>query len=329
MSELLNNDEIESLMEMVNSESSEFDGPVFIEDAGTQRSGRTSSVSPIDLLTPNRISTEQLKRFVIMFEDCAKAIGATMSEQLRYPIHCDCVGVDQTRFANWVPVTADDTAIYVLSAPPLDIPIFFSVTNDLLYGWVDRVLGGNGQVEEVPAEFSEAEFAVADGFLGPIFDRLVVAMEGLTKMEISIEDRFTNPSRVHLLPAQDVVLSVHFQAGSELLLGDLRLCIAYSSLLPFIDSLGAGPERFTQAPGSMRHVLAETMQPVDVNVSIELGAAELTLRDLMSLRVGDIVKLDQRAGDPMIAPVEGVPKFAGRVGTVGSRLGFRIESVLE
>ena len=125
------------------------------------------------------------------------------------------------------------------------------------------------------------------------------------------------------------MLSVHFQAGSDLLLGDLRLCIAYSSLRPFLGSLGTSTDLFTQAPGSMRRTLTETMQPVGVNVSIELGAAELTLRDLMSLQVGDVVQLDQRAGDPMIAPVEGVPKFAGRVGTVGSRLGFQIESVLE
>ena len=61
------------------------------------------------------------------------------------------------------------------------------------------------------------------GFLESIFDCLVASMEELTAMHIDIEDRFTNSSPVRVLPAQDVVLSVHFQAGSELLLGDLRL----------------------------------------------------------------------------------------------------------
>ena len=329
MSELLTNEEIESLMEMVNSDDAEFDSPVTFEEIGADAVRHASSVSPIDLLTPNRISSDQLRRLEHMFEDSAKAIGATMSDQLRYPIHCDCVAVDQTRFSNFVPVAADNTAVYVLNAPPLDIPILFYVTKDLLYGWVDRVLGGHGRVDEVPAEFSDAEFAVADGFLTPIFDRLVASMEDLAKMTIEIEDRSTNPSRVHVLPSQDVVLSVHFQAGSDLLLGDLRLGIAYSSIEPFLGSLGATRGRFSQAPGMMRRTLSKTMQTVGVDVSIELGAAELTLRDLMSMHVGDVIELDQRAADPMIVPVAGIPKFAGRVGTVGSSLGFRIESVLE
>ena len=329
MSELLSNDEIESLMEMVNAQSTAFDGPDTIAEIGASPLIHSAPVSPIDLLTPNRLTSVQIEKLEHMFAGTAQAIGGTMSDQLRYTIHCDCVAVDQTRFSNWAPIAADNAAVYVLNAPPLEIPIFFSVTKELLYGWVDRVLGGKGQVDTVPAEFSEAEFIIADGSLAPIFDCLVASMADIAKMVIEIEDRFTNHRRMQLLPLQNVVLAVHFQAGSDLLLGDLHLGIALSSLEPYLGCLTGGPDRFSYAPGAMRRELSDSVQPVDLNLSVELGSAEISMRDLLALQVGDVVSLEQRATDPVIAPVEGVPKFAGRIGTVGTNLGFRIESVLE
>ena len=61
MSELLSNEEIESLMEMVNSEGTEFDGPATFAEIGGDPVDYASSVSPIDILRPNRISSEQLR----------------------------------------------------------------------------------------------------------------------------------------------------------------------------------------------------------------------------------------------------------------------------
>ena len=50
-------------------------------------------------------------------------------------------------------------------------------------------------------------------------------------MQIEIEDRFTNPARAGILPSQDVMLSVHFQAGSDFLLGDLRLLVPMKGVI--------------------------------------------------------------------------------------------------
>lgn len=330
MKELLTNEEIDTLMDMFRSEASE------LEQTGSQFSEmpailemHEAVVSPVDLLKPNRLSREQMHEFERMFESGAKAVGATMSDKLRYEMHCDCVAVEQTRFGSWMQLVGNNAAIYILKAAPMEIPVFFSVTTNLLYGSVDRILGGHGRVSDVPKEFTEAEFVVADAFLEPIFSRLAVAMEEMAEFEMSIEGRFTNPSLAHILPSQDVVLSVHLQTGGEFLLGDLRLALPYTAIEPYLAALGTGPGKFKQMPGSMRDVLTKTVNPVEVGMSVQLGEAELRLRDLLALGIGDVIPLDRRLGDPMVAPVAGVPKFLGQVGTIGSRLAYQIASVLE
>lgn len=331
MKELLSNEEIDTLMEMFRSEESELElegVPAFAAEMAGEAVERDVLISPVDLLKPNRLSREQMQELDRMFEAAAKSVGATMSDRLRYEMHCDCVAVEQIRFGNWLQLVGNNSAVYLLSASNIDTPLFFSVTTNLLYGSVDRVLGGSGRVQDVPKEFSSAEFVVADAFLEPLFQRIAAAMDNLIQGEFSVADRFTNTSRAHVLPTQDVVLSVHLQTGGEFLLGDLRLAIPYASIEPFLPSLGTGPGKFKQSPGELRVKLSETVKPIEVEFGVELGRTQLSLKNLMSLQAGDVVPLQRRVGEPLLAPVQGVPKFHGQVGTIGRRMAFQISKVL-
>ena len=68
---------------------------------------------------------------------------------------------------------------------------------------------------------------------------------------------------------------------------------------------------------------------MSVDMSVLLGESTLPLRQLLSLKVGDVVPLRTRLGEPLLAPVEGVPKFKGHVGTLGRRLAYQVQTVME
>ena len=61
---------------------------------------------------------------------------------------------------------------------------------------------------------------------------------------------------------------------------------------------------------------------------IVICAAKL-LRQLLQLGVGDVIPLSTRVGDPLVAPVQGRPKFLGHVGKRGSFAAFKVASILE
>jgi flagellar motor switch protein FliM len=52
----------------------------------------------------------------------------------------------------------------------------------------------------------------------------------------------------------------------------------------------------------------------DMNVLVNLGATEIKLGDLMKLKVGDVIPLDQDASGEFDIQVEGVRKFKGYYG---------------
>ncbi|MCC6670506.1 MAG: flagellar motor switch protein FliM [Planctomycetes bacterium] len=333
MKDLLSNEEIDTLLELFKAESKTLDAPTEAElstlvGAAAEASGPL--VTPVDLLKPNRLNREQLRSFERIFESTAKALSASMGDRLRIEMRVDCVAVEQLRFAGWNQLLSGPVAIYVLSLPPLDLPVLFTLTAPMLYGAVDRVLGGSGKVQKVPKDFSAAEWTVADAFVGPCLDRVCASLSEVVKTSWSIESRFTNVGMAQVLSTQEAVLSAHFQCSSELMLGDVRLALPYAALERHLPALSTGPTvRARQEPGQMRDRLTRVLAPVELELAVKLGDAEVPLRQLLALKEGDVVPLRARLGDPLVAPVQGRPKFLGQIGRTGNRLAFQVGAVVE
>src|SRR5688572_21554215 len=208
-------------------------------------------VSPVDLLKPNRLGREELRGLERYFESAGKLLSATIGDKLRLDTRCDCVAVEQVRFGTWLAQLPGPVAIYTVQMEPFKLPVLFTASTSLLYGAVDRILGGSGKVTKVPKDFTAAEYTVADALIGPCLDRICESFAEVVKLQWSIENRFCNPSMAQILPSQDVVLSVYFQASGDFLIGDLRLVIPFVSLEPLLERLGRDVVARAE-PGAMR-----------------------------------------------------------------------------
>jgi len=58
---------------------------------------------------------------------------------------------------------------------------------------------------------------------------------------------------------------------------------------------------------------------------VELGRRKIAIRDLLSLKAGDTLLLDREASEPLLANVQGIPKFFGRAGLYGTNKAIQIE----
>lgn len=329
MNEILTNEEIDTLLQMFRSEGGA------VEPEAEQRpapvvpiadhAGRV--VSPIDLLKPNRLGREQLRGLERYFESAGKLLSATIGDKLRLDTRCDCVAVEQLRFGSWLDQLPGPVAIYVLQMEPFKLPVLLTASTSLLYGAVDRILGGSGKVQKVPKDFTSAEHTVAEALVGPCLDRICEALADVVPLKWSIVNRFCNPSMAQILPTQDVVLSIYFQAAGDFLLGDLRLVIPFLSLEPLLDKFGRDSVAALE-PGAMRQKLTVTVRDLPVDVAVELGGARIRLRQLLELQAGDVIPLATRIGQPAVVPVMGKPKFTGHVGRIGNRFGLQVADVM-
>ena len=70
------------------------------------------------------------------------------------------------------------------------------------------------------------------------------------------------------------------------------------------------------------------LENIGVTLTVEVGRAALTIRDLLRLSEGSVVELDRMAGDPLDVLVNGTPIARGEVVMVGERFGIRFGQII-
>lgn len=91
------------------------------------------------------------------------------------------------------------------------------------------------------------------------------------------------------------------------------------------------PEAETETQKSERASVENlrVLENIDVKLTVEVGNAEIKIRDLLRLNEGSIVELDRLAGDPLDILVNGTMIAQGEVVMVGERFGVRFSEIVD
>jgi len=79
------------------------------------------------------------------------------------------------------------------------------------------------------------------------------------------------------------------------------------------------------APGNIN---PEVLQNISVTLSIEVGRAQIKIKDLMRLTQGSVVELDRIAGEPLDLLVNNSVVAQGEIVLVNDRYGVRLTRVV-
>ena len=71
------------------------------------------------------------------------------------------------------------------------------------------------------------------------------------------------------------------------------------------------------------------LENIDVALTVEVGGAEIKIRELIRLGEGSVVELDRLAGDPLDILANGTMIAKGEVVMVGERYGVRFTEIVD
>jgi flagellar motor switch protein FliM len=110
--------------------------------------------------------------------------------------------------------------------------------------------------------------------------------------------------------------------------GMMNFCIPYLTIEPIINKLSA-QFRYSSvrrnATSENLNVLKEKLATVDVNVVAEIGKISIPVRDVLSLQIGDVVRMyNTRIGDPYSLNIGSKKKFLCRPGVIGKKIAVQV-----
>jgi flagellar motor switch protein FliM len=125
-----------------------------------------------------------------------------------------------------------------------------------------------------------------------------------------------NPQFASIVAPSELATVITFDLALDQLIGQINLCLPYSTLEPIRAKLLA-PFQSDQLEIDARWIkrMEQQLRELEVDVLVELGWGTIHGRDLLNLSIGDTILLHQDIADPLLVKVEGVPKFRATAGT--------------
>ena len=113
----------------------------------------------------------------------------------------------------------------------------------------------------------------------------------------------------------------------------MNFCIPYLTIEPIVSKLSTQfwfssvrRSSTTQYLGTIKGQISS----VDMDIVAEIGTINLPIRDVLSLRCGDIVRLSSiKVGDPLTLSVGNKKKFYCQPGVVGKKMAVQITGKIE
>jgi flagellar motor switch protein FliM len=285
--------------------------------------GRSSTPVPYDFRRPNKFNREHHRALQIASETFARQFTTVLSTTLRAVSQVQVGSVGQLSYDEYIRDIPNPSYLAVLSMAPLAGTSLLHLPLPLVMTAVDRLLGGTGAGPTPVRPLTDIEDGLIRGLLGRVLRELAYAFESLARIEPVVVHQESNPQFAQVAAATDMVIALGFEVRIGAVAGEATLCLPFTSMQPVLDevtasSLLAGRE--VADPGALRGALGARVSAAPVTVAVRFADIELTSRQVVHLRPGDVVPLHHRVDRPLAVEIDGVERFAAVAGRRGPRL---------
>jgi flagellar motor switch protein FliM len=326
MSQVLSQNEVDALLAAVS------DGEVAAGEGGAQ-AAQDKNVVVYDLTTQDRIIRGRLPQLDVIYERFMRSFRVSLSGALRRIAQLNHASTDFLKFGEFINTLPMPTCMSVLRFNALRGSALFVIESKLTYALVDSFFGGT----DVPyskvegKDFTPIELSIIRRVVDLAITDLENAWSSVTKIDCGFVRTEINPQFVGIVPPTDVVIATTFDVELENTNGTITFVIPYATIEPIKQKLSSGfqVEADQTDKRIWSSIIRDQLMDTDLNVLVNLGETEITLRELMNLKAGDVIPLDQDATGEFDIHIEEVKKFKGYYGVSHGNVAVQVTRPIE
>ena len=328
MSKILSQDEIDALLA---GEGVGGGGAGAVAEMGEEEQ-KEKLVSLYDFKHPNRVSKDQLRTIQTIHESFARGFATHLSTRLRSLVDIDLTSVDQLTYSEFIMSMADPSAVYIFNIKELEGDAILEISPQLVLYIIDRSFGGEGGVIQEAREITIIEQNVMKKIVDNALEQLVRAWQNITPLSLELKDFETNPQLIQISPPGETAIMISFEVKIADFSSLLNLCFPYFVLEDVMPKLSAQHQIAHNQKRRSHHdetIVRHKLRKADMTVSAYLGETQLSLREILELAEGDIVRLDNRLDQHLNVSVGDAAKFKGKAGVYRGHKAVQIVSEIK
>ncbi len=330
MNQILSQSEDDALLAAVT------DGEVRTSELGSNAKNLTEDTRNIisyDLTSQDRIIRGRLPQLEVIYEKFMRSFRVSLSSALRKIASITLTSTEFLKFGEFINTLPIPTCMSVLRFNNLRGSALFVIEAKLAYALVDSFFGGADRpyAKLENKEFTPIELQIVKKVVELAINDLEQSWSTIEKIGCSFQRTEINPQFVGIVPPTDVVIASTFDVELEQASGTISIVIPYSTIEPIKQKLSTGFQVESDQTDKKlwTSIIKEQLLETDVDIKVNLGETEIKLKDLMTLKVGDIIPLTQDSSGELDVQVENVKKFKGYYGVHHGTVAMQITKQIE
>lgn len=322
--EILSQHEIDALLSALTS------GEMDAEEL--KKEEEEKKVRVYDFKRALRFSKDQIRSIYRIHENYARLLTTFFSAQLRTYVNISVASVDQLPYEEFIRSIPNMTILNVYSLSPLEGRIILEVNPNIAYAMMDRQLGGQGSGDYSVDNLTEIETLLISQLFEKSSPNLKEAWSSIVDIDPVLEEFEINPQFLQLVSPNETVVVVSLNTKIGEVSGMMNICIPHIVLEPIIPKLTAHYWMQTGAKERDPETYAKLttlVQDVNVSATVILGRTVITLQQLLNLKPGDVITLDQSINESLTLEVNNEPKMYVQVGRRNKKLAVQVLEAIE
>lgn len=327
MSQVLSQSEVDALLAAVS------DGEVPSDSGSDSKSDSDTKVVVYDLTSQDRIIRGRLPQLDVIYEKFMRSFRVSLSSTLRKIAALNHASTDFLKFGEFINTLPMPTSMSVLRFNALRGSALLVIESKLAYALVDSFFGGDDRpyTKVEGKDFTPIELSIVRKVVELAIEDLENAWVSVEKIDCVFVRTEVNPQFVGIVPPTDVVIASTFDVELENANGTITLVLPYATIEPIKQKLASGFQIESDQTDQKlwAGIIQKQLMDTYLDVQVDLGYTEITLDDLMQLKPGDVIPLDQDANGEFDVQVEGVKKFKGYYGVNHGSVAIQVNRKIE
>ena len=324
--DVLDQSEIDNLLNAASSAEQQ----VMLRADGSRMTGTNlPKVEDYDFRNPVFLTEVELRRLRLIHEDFIRYLTARLSLFLRMEFSLKMAKLTTLTYANFCDNLPNPTHLCLFKADPLTGVGVMDFNPRLALTVVDRLLGGRGHSVKAERYLTEIEISLLEDVINIILEEWCGQWKSETDMHQSVIGHETNGRFLQTSPRDAIILVLAMEAAFGDCSEQITLGVPYYMIEPLVKAIQARRAKDT-APAPQ--ILPESMSPVCEHIRMpvcaEWPAFETSMREILSLRPGDLLQLPTSISSETTLTLNGAAKFMGEAGLEKNRVAVTITKKL-
>lgn len=324
MAEVLSQSQIDALLATVLDGNDTFD-----EESKKYRN--------YDFYSPKKFTKDKLNILRSTYDNYSRIVSSRINSLLRVTSEVNLITVEEERYYEFSNALSDNDTLTLidvkLSNNEDSGTIFMHITTPLMLRMMDRMLGGNGDdIQNISSSYAYTDIELM------LYENITKYLIGVMKdgwanyldVDFNISRLETSHGLLQEIGMDEIVIIVVIEVKISDLSGKINICIPstlLTNIFSIIDSKKAPHSRIGGNEDKTSQEIFGAIKQSTLDVSAKIGDATVLMKDICTLKEGDIINMNISKNSDVDIFIENKPWFKGKLGVHNKNIAVRISDV--